>query len=210
MPFFSLEHLTALFAHYGYWVVLVGLLMESVGVPLPGETILLIASSFAAGHVNLHIGGIILIAIAAASTGDNVGYWIGRFGGRPLLDRYGRIFHIKPETVERGEDLIRKHGALAVFSARFIAGLRVLNGILAGTLHMEWRRFFIFNLLGAVCWVSTISLLGFFLGNRLPWLIRVIDRTGLGLLTGVAVGVLAAWWIYQHNASEHATQKPTD
>jgi membrane protein DedA with SNARE-associated domain len=204
MPFFSPEHLTALFAHYSYWVVLVGLLMESAGLPLPGETILLIASSFAATHANLHIGWIILIAIAAASTGDNVGYWIGRFGGRPLLDRYGRIFHIKPDTVERGEDLIRKHGSLAVFFARFIAGLRVLNGILAGALHMEWRRFFIFNLLGAACWVITICSLGFFLGNRLPWLIHVIDRTGLVLVAIVAVVMAAAWWIHQHNASKNS------
>jgi membrane protein DedA with SNARE-associated domain len=204
MPFFSLEHLTTLFAHYGYWVILVGLLMESAGLPLPGETILLIASSFAATHANLHIGWIILIAIAAASTGDNVGYWIGLFGGRPLLDRYGRIFHIKPETVERGEDLIRKHGSLAVFFARFIAGLRVLNGILAGALHMEWRRFFIFNLLGAACWVITICSLGFFLGNRLPWLIHVIDRTGLVLVAIVAVVAVAAWWIHQHNAPKNS------
>jgi membrane protein DedA with SNARE-associated domain len=211
MPFFSTAHLTALFTHYGYWVVFFGLLLESAGAPLPGETILLVASSFAASHANLHIGWIILIAIVAASTGDNAGYLIGRFGGRPLIDRYGRIFHIKPETVQQGEDLIRKHGALAVFFARFLAGLRVLNGILAGALHMEWRRFFLSNLLGAVCWVSIICLLGFFLGNRLPWLTNILNRAGLGLLAIVALGGLAVLWFHHHRSSAHpVAQKPND
>lgn len=206
MSSLSPEHLASLFAHYGYWVVLVGLLLESAGAPLPGETILLVASSFTATHPNLRLVWVILIAILAASTGDNIGYWIGRTGGRPLLQRYGRIFHLRPETVQRGEDLIRKHGSLAVFLARFIAGLRVLNGILAGALQMDWRRFFVFNLLGAVCWVIAICSLGYFLGDRLPWLIHAMDRTGLVLLALVVLGAFATWWLHRDKTGKQVTK----
>lgn len=207
MPFFTPEHLASLFAHYGYWVVLIGLLVESAGAPLPGEMILLVASSYAASHPNLHLGWIMLIATFAAVTGDNIGYWMGRKGGRPLLNRYGHIFKIKPEHVQQGEDLIRRHGPLAVFLARFIAGLRVLNGILAGVLHMEWRRFFLFNQLGAICWVVAICSLGYLLGNRLPWLIHAVDRTGLALLVLVVLGGLAAWWVHQHSSPSQALEQ---
>lgn len=203
MHLFSLDHLTAIFAHYGYWVVFAGLLLESTGIPLPGETILLVASSLAATHSNLRIGWIVAIGIGAASIGDNMGYWIGRHGGRPLLDRYGRVLHIQPATIQRGEDLIQGHGPLAVFLARFIAGLRVLNGILAGALKMEWSRFFLFDLLGAICWVSVICSLGFFFGSRLPWLIHLIGRTGLTLFGIAALGALSAWWFHKHRSPEH-------
>ncbi len=201
MHLFSIENLTAFFSHYGYWTVLVGLVLESAGLPVPGETVLLLASSLAATQGSLHIGWIVVIAIGAASTGDNIGYWIGRHGGRPLLDRYGRILHLEPATLKRGEDLIARHGPIAVFLARFIAGLRVLNGLLAGSLKMEWRRFFLFDLLGAICWVSLICSLGFFFGSRLPWLMHLLGRTGM-VLFGVAVlGALSAWWIHKRHSA---------
>lgn len=198
MHLLSLEHLSAFFAHYGYWIVLIGLLLENAAVPVPGETILLLASSLAATQKSLHIGWIIAIAIVAASTGDNIAYWVGRRGGRPLLERYGRILHLEPATLKRGEDLIARHGPVAVFFARFIAGLRVLNGLLAGSLKMKWPRFLLFDLLGAICWVSVICSLGFFFGSRLPWLIHLLGRTGLILFGLIAAGALSAWGIHKH------------
>ena len=202
MHLFSLEHLSAFFAHYGYWTVLIGLLLENAGIPVPGETILLLASSLAATQKSLHIGWIVAIAIVAASTGDNIAYWVGRHGGRPLLERYGRILHLEPSTLKRGEDLIARHGPIAVFFARFIAGLRVLNGLLAGSLNMAWPRFFLFDLLGAICWVSVICSLGYVFGSRLPWLIHVLGRTGLILFALVAAGALLAWWIHKHRSPQ--------
>ena len=200
----SLQHLTGYFAHYGYWTVLIGLLLENAGIPLPGETILLIASSTAATSPHLHIAWVALIGIFAASLGDNIGYWIGRSGGRAFLNRYGRVFHVQPATLLRGEALIQKHGAPAIFTARFIAGLRIIAGVMAGALQMEWPRFFIFNLLGAISWVSVICTLGFLFGNRLPWLIHLLGTTGMVLL---AVGIAAAavmWWFLRRSTPQPA------
>lgn len=203
--FFSLENLNSFLASYGYLTVFVGLLLESAGLPLPGETLLLSASAFAARQPNLHIYWIGPIAILAASTGDNAAYWMGRRGGRPLLHRYGQAFRIGPGTIQRGEDFMRKHGPLAVFFARFIAGLRVVNGLLAGSLEMEWSRFFFFNLLGAICWVSVICSVGFLFGDRLPWIIHVVGRTGLLFLCVIGVVLIAYWFVRKLKTSKAAS-----
>ncbi len=196
MHFLSVQHLISFFARYGYWTVLAALLLEDAGLPLPGETVLLVAGSTAATSPRLHLAWVIVIGIAAAATGDNVGYWIGRSGGRALLNRYGRVFHVNGRVLDRGERWMREHGAAAVFGARFVAGLRVVSGLLAGSLSMPWRRFFVFNLLGATVWVSVICSLGYLFGSRLQWLVHVLGRTGLVLL-GVGLLAAAAWWWFR-------------
>jgi membrane protein DedA with SNARE-associated domain len=133
-----------------------------------------------------------LVAFCTTSAGDNIGFYVGRSGGKALLDRYGRKLHIGPESIRRGRDLISRHGALGVFCARFIAGVRVLNGLVAGSLLMSWPRFFVFDILGAACWVSLICSIGYFFGGRLSWLIHLMGRTGLILLAS-AVIVVALW-----------------
>jgi hypothetical protein len=138
MHLVSLIHLTRLFIQYGYLAVFVGLLAEGAGIPSPGETLLLIASALASHPNGLYIGWVSLVAFCTTSARDNIGFYVGRSGGQALLDRYGRKLHIGPGSIQRGRDFISRHGALGVFCARFIAGGRVLNGLVAGSLLMSW------------------------------------------------------------------------
>ena len=191
MHLVSLGHLAHVFIQYGYLALFVALLAEGAGIPFPGETLLLIASALAAHPAGLNIGWVALVAFCTTSAGDNIGFYVGREGGQVLLDRYGRKFHIGPGTIERGQDFINRHGSLGVFCARFIAGLRVLNGLVAGSLLMR-PRFFLFDILGAACWVGLICSIGYFFGDRLPWLLRLMGHTGL-ILLAAAVIVVALW-----------------
>lgn len=189
-----LEVLRGYLADYGYWAVAFALLLENAGLPVPGETILLLASFVAYSERSLHLPTIIVVATCAAVIGDNLGYSIGYRGGRPLLERYQHIFHIKQSTVERGERLFDRYGASTIFFARFIAGLRIVAGPLAGVLRMNWARFALWNFLGAVVWVSVISAIGYFLGSNWRRLVRVLGHLHLGaILIGVVV-ILFIWW----------------
>ena len=189
-----LEVLRGYLAAYGYWAVGCALLLENAGLPVPGETILLLASFVAYSERSLHLPTIIVVATCAAVIGDNLGYSIGYRGGRPLLERYQHIFHIKQSTVERGERLFDHYGASTIFFARFIAGLRIVAGPLAGVLRMNWAKFALWNFLGAVVWVSVICAIGYFLGSNWRTLVRVLGHLHLGaILIGVVV-VLFVWW----------------
>ena len=134
-----------------------------------------------------------IIAVVAATTGDNIGFAVGLYGGRPLLERYGHLLHIRSELIEKGERLIECRGAVAVFFARFIAGLRFLAGPLAGVLRMRWKRFFLFNALGAVAWVSMITSLAYFLGAALESVLRHASWA----IVAVLVAAAAYWWWYR-------------
>ena len=133
------EILRGYFAAYGYWTLFFALLLENAGIPLPGETILLFASFLAFSEQQLQLPWIILTGTVAATLGDNLGYSIGRRGGRPLLDRYLRVLPIRRQTMERGiekgEELFRRHGDLTIFFARFIFGMRIIAGPLAGAVE---------------------------------------------------------------------------
>jgi membrane protein DedA with SNARE-associated domain len=189
------QHLMAYFDRYGYWTVFGGLLLENAGVPVPGETILLLASFLASSKHELSLPRIMLVAVAAAVCGDNIGYAFGRYFGRPLLNRYQGLFRISEETIRRGETLIKRRGALAIFLARFIAGLRIVAGPIAGILNMDWRRFVVFNLLGGIAWVSAVSLIGYFFGGRIHWVIRIMGRINfLVLLIIVLIAIGARIW----------------
>jgi membrane protein DedA with SNARE-associated domain len=203
----SLGWLTHIFIQYGYLAVFIGLLAEGAGIPLPGETLLLIASALASHPNGLDIRWIALVAFGTTSAGDNIGFSIGRLGGQVLLDRYGRKLHIGTRSIQRGRDFIGRHGAFGVFCARFIPGVRVLNGLVAGSLLMSWPRFFLFDILGAACWVGLICSIGYGFGDRLPWLIHFMGRTGLILLAS-AVIVVALWMLVHRNVGRRdATPK---
>src|SRR6202162_4092278 len=132
-------------ADYGYWAVALAWLCENAGIPVPGETTLLLASFLAYSEHQLHLGWIIVVGTCAATLGDNLGYAFGHYGGRPLLDRYQKFFRIQPATLKRGEEMFARYGAEAVFFARFVFGLRVLAGPLAGVLRMHWRQISFFS-----------------------------------------------------------------
>jgi membrane protein DedA with SNARE-associated domain len=184
-------------ADYGYWAVALALLCENAGIPVPGETTLLLASFLAYSEHRLHLGWIIVVATCAATLGDNLGYVFGHYGGRLLLDRYQRFFRIQPATLQRGEDLFAHYGAVAVFFARFIFGLRVFAGPLAGVLRMRWRAFALFNFLGAALWVTCIASAGYLFGQHWRTLARAMQRFNIAVLIVAVAVVLYLWWRYR-------------
>ncbi len=179
---------------WGYWAIALGLMLENAGIPVPGETILILASVLSYNTHELHLPWIIVVATIAATTGDNIGYWIGRHGGRPLLKRWKHLFHISSEHVQSAEHLIHKHGSLAIFFARFVAGARIIAGPLAGVLCMKWPRFALFNFLGAVVWVSVIATLGYVFGSQLDRLLAFVKDFNWAVLAIVAIVVIFIWW----------------
>ena len=185
------------FREWGYWTVPAVLLLENAGVPLPGETVLLFASFLAYEERRLHLPYIILLATAACTLGDNLGYLLGHFGGRRLLQRYQHIFRVRERTIRRGERLFARHGHVAIFFARFIFGMRIIAGPLAGVLRMPWRQFVIFNFLGAAAWVTTISLLGYFFGSQWNTLVRVMGRVNLVIAIVVLALLVFVWHRYR-------------
>lgn len=203
-----MEHLTALlqsyFSRYGYWTIAVALLLENAGMPVPGETVLLFASFLAYSQHHLRLPFIIVIGTIAAATGDNIGYALGRWGGRRLLDRYRSVFRLEASTVERGERLFDRYGPAAVFLARFIFGMRVIAGPLAGTLRMPWGRFATFNVLGAATWVVVVSLLGYTFGKHWDQLLPFLKKVDVVLAVVLALAVILVWWRHRRGDAKPA------
>ncbi len=188
------EILRAHFEHHGYWTVALALLLENAGVPVPGETILLFASFLAFSERQLHLGFIILVGTLACTLGDNLGYAIGHHGGRPLLERWKHLFRVKQHHVERGERLFERFGPATIFFARFVFGMRIIAGPLAGVLRMPWKEFALFNFLGAATWVTVISCVGYLFGRHWGALIRAMRNVNIGVLGLLALIVLYLWW----------------
>ncbi|HZQ69252.1 MAG TPA: DedA family protein [Terriglobales bacterium] len=188
------EVLRGYLIQYGYGTVAVVLMLENAGLPVPGETILLLASFLAYSEHRLQLPYIILVGVIAATLGDNLGFALGYYGGRPLLDRYQRTFRISHSVIERGEELFRKYGAFTIFVARFIAGMRIVAGPLAGVLRMDWRKFLLFNFLGAALWVSVISLAGYLFGQHWERLFRLLHEVSIGLLVAGTVAIAWLWY----------------
>src|SRR6266478_4719886 len=188
------EVLRQFFDQYGYWTISTALLLENAGIPVPGETVLLFASFLAYSEQSLHLPYIILIGIVACTVGDNIGYAVGRRGGRRLLDRYQRFFRIRPGTIAKGERLFGEYGSVTILFARFIFGLRIIAGPLAGVLQMPWRQFAVFNFLGAMIWVTVISCIGYFVGTEWTELLRVMKQINTGVLIAAAVVAAVFWW----------------
>ncbi len=181
-------------AQYGYGAVAVALLLENAGLPVPGETVLLLASFLAFSEHRLYLPYIIVVGVCAATLGDNIGFAIGYYGGRPLLERYRKTLRIRPEAIARGENLFERHGAITVFFARFVAGLRVIAGPLAGVLRMHWRKFVLFNFLGAALWVTVISSAGYFFGRHWEEVVRIVRSVNIAVLVALAAVLAFLWW----------------
>src|SRR5215213_8053308 len=163
-----MDRVLSLIEHYGYLVVLFGVMLESTGVPLPGETILLAAGVLVQrGHLDL--GDTIAFGILGAVLGDQIGYWVGREGGRPFVLRWGRYLFITPGRLGRAEAFFERHGGKAVFLARFFSGLRVFGALVAGISRMRWGTFLIYNALGGAVWATAVVLVGYFLGSSSGW-----------------------------------------
>ncbi|MET8614707.1 MULTISPECIES: DedA family protein [Streptomyces] len=185
-----LAHLAPLLAHYGYWAVGAVILVEDFGVPAPGETILLAAGVYA-GAGELDVVKVALIAFAAAVVGDNIGYLIGHYGGRAFVHRWGRYVFLTPKRFATAEEFFHRHGGKIVTVARFVEGLRQVNGIIAGTSGMRWRRFLVFNALGAALWVGLWTSLAYLTGSHITEVYDEIKRYEIYVLVALAVLVVA-------------------
>jgi membrane protein DedA with SNARE-associated domain len=195
------DFLRTFIADYGYWAVAVALLCENAGIPVPGETALLLASFLAYSEQKLDLGWIIVVGTCAAVIGDNIGYAIGHYGGRRVLERYRHFFRISTPTLERAEKLFARYGATTVFFARFIFGLRIFAGPLAGVLRMPWKAFVLYNFLGAAVWVTVIAMVGYFFGRHWDEMENVLGR--FNLLVGILVLLLIPiFWRRYHRASD--------
>lgn len=187
----ELINVTHLVQVFGYPLLFLVVMAESSGLPVPGETGL-IAAAVVASQGKLHIELVIPIAALAAIIGDNIGYQIGRKGGRWILERPGRFERQRRQVLVSGEPFFERHGPKAVFFGRFLLGLRVWASWLAGATHMRWRSFFLWNALGGICWATAIGLLAYFLGNAAGNAIQAFGLYGIAaVLVAIAVFLVA-------------------
>lgn len=183
-----------------------GLLGESAGLPMPGETVLMYASFLAHKTRELNLLLVIAVGVAAAILGDNIGFFVGRHFGPVLLNWLKRKFHME-EDIATATDLIHRHGPATVFWARYIFGLRTIAGPVAGALNMEWKRFLLFNALGAVSWVTCISAMTYAIANHFQSLAGFIEKVSWGISGAVFV---VGYMLWRHNKKKmrqtgHAT-----
>lgn len=179
---------------YGYWAVFFGVMLENAGLPIPGETILLVAGYFCSqGEFELPL--VMLIAASGAVVGDNIGFAVGHHFGRGILLRFGKFVFLKPKRIEQMENYFESHGNKTILVARFITGLRVFAALLAGASKMRWRIFFIYNVAGAVLWSVVITTLGYLFGQSLPLLVKWVGRSGTILLIAAIVAAVIVWRI---------------
>jgi membrane protein DedA with SNARE-associated domain len=160
---------------YGYRAVAAFVLLEDFGIPVPGETILILGAVYA-GTGRLNVVLVALIGFIAAVLGDNIGFAIGYLGGRRLIARYGRYMLITTERLEKAAGFFERHGAKVVVAARFIEGLRQANGIIAGVSEMHWARFLTYNAIGAAVWVAVWTGIGYLSGNHLNTIYSAATR----------------------------------
>jgi membrane protein DedA with SNARE-associated domain len=173
---------------YSYFAVAGIIGVESFGVPAPGQTIMVAAAIYAgAGRLNVFLVGV--IAFVAAVLGDNVGYWIGVRGGRRLVHRFGKYVLITPERLDRAEKFFARRGNRVVVVARFIDGLRQLNGVIAGITAMPWRTFLLYNAIGAALWVGWWTAISYFLGVHLVDVIEHVHRYKWWAMAAVVLAV---------------------
>ncbi len=191
MELLSLESLQQLLQSWGYGVIFAAMLLENAGLPLPGETVTLLGG-YAAGSGQLQVLGVLGAAATGAMLGDNLGYWVGRRAGWPLIVKVGRLLGQSPEQLERLRDSFQRHAGKSVLLGRFVAVLRVVAGPMAGAVHMPYRRFLICNTAGALLWASTMVSLAWLGGRWVPLatMVRSVVQFGLGALLLLALVVL--------------------
>jgi membrane-associated protein len=192
----------------GYAALFALIAVESMGVPVPGETAL-ITGAILASNGKLQIELVIVLAAVAAILGDNVGYLIGRHGGRRLLTMNGPFLSTRERVLRVGEPFFERHGPKAVFLGRFTAGLRIWAAWLAGATHMPWRSFLLFNALGGIVWATVVGLLAYVLGHAAEKAIAVAGVIGL---VGAVVFLLGGWFVLRrrHAAQEQRLDEEAD
>jgi len=166
----------------GYPSAGVGILIESAGIPFPGDALLLVAGAWAAArHHSVLV--VILFGFVGATAGADIGYLLGYRGGRPFVERFGHLFRIRPDHLARAELFFARHGDKAIIAARFLLGLRTWSAMLAGMARMPFWRFQLFSALGGLVWAAVIGIAGYWLGNNLALLESIARGIGIGGLT---------------------------
>ena len=184
-----IEQIQPLIAQHGYWVVFLVVMLESAGVPLPGEGVLLLAAGYAGATGRLDLAWVIVAAASGAIIGDNIGFWIGRTWGADFLLRYGKFVHLPEARLKLGQYLFEKHGGKIVFFGRFVAFLRVLAALLAGVNKYSWKKFLFFNALGGIIWAIVMGISAFFFGDALRSVSGLLGIVGIAIVVG---GIIAA------------------
>jgi membrane protein DedA with SNARE-associated domain len=180
---------------YGYLAVCGLVLIEDFGVPVPGETVLILGAVYA-GSGRLNIVLVALLGFLGAVIGDNIGFALGHFGGRRLVERYGRYIFLTPARLDKATDFFERHGGKIIIVARFVEGLRQANGIIAGTTGMHWARFLFFNAIGAALWVTVWTSIGYFSGSHINTIYD--DATRYDTYLAIAAGaVLLAFVVHR-------------
>ena len=192
------SNLDSLLATYGYLAVFAFVGIESIGIPVPGETMLVTAAIYAGTTGRLSIFWVIVASSAGAIVGDNIGYVIGRTGGYRLLKRYGRYIRLEENRLRLGQYLFHKHGPKVVFFGRFISVLRIFAAFLAGVNHMHWRRFLLFNAAGGIVWSTIYGVAAFLLGKQL---LRLSGRVDFALaVVGLALIIVVIVFLRRNEA----------
>jgi membrane protein DedA with SNARE-associated domain len=185
-----LAELQQLVSAHGYWVVALIVGLESMGLPLPGETILVLAAIYAATEPSFNVGVVIAVAAFGAIVGDNAGYWLGLRYGYALLLRYGERIGMFEARIKLGQYLFLKHGAKVVFLGRFVALLRMLAAFLAGVNRMPWRAFLVANACGGIIWAAVFGIGGYFFGKLLLQLHHALAPIVFGLALAASLDVV--------------------
>jgi membrane protein DedA with SNARE-associated domain len=188
-----LNALSSPLQHFGLWAVIFLVFVEDFGIPVPGETIL-IAGAVYAGSGGLNIVAVGVTGFVAAVLGDNVGYAIGRYGGRALVARWGKYVWLSDERLATAEAFFERHGGKIIVIARFIEGLRQANGLVAGITKMRWLKFAVFNMIGAALWVGCWVSIGFFAGRHITTVYDYVTRYTVYAVIVIVVA-LAVWII---------------
>jgi membrane protein DedA with SNARE-associated domain len=200
--FFSTHTLDTLLNNYGYAAVFVFVMIESLGVPFPGETMVITAAIYAGDTHNLSVWLIWLTASAGAIIGDNIGYAIGYWGGFRFLLRYGSKIHINEARLKVGKLVFDRYGGRVVFFGRFVSILRTYAAFLAGTNHMHWRRFFLFNASGGILWAALYSFGFYYAGSALKGARGTFDY-----VIGAAAAVIVVAFIFWLRRNERRLEK---
>jgi membrane protein DedA with SNARE-associated domain len=199
MEFFSPHHLIELLHTYGYSVLAIVIGLECVGLPLPGETVLIASAVLAGTTHQLNIGLVILFASLGAIIGQAAGYWIGWGVGFRLLRRYGHYIGLTNRRLAFGRALFRRHGVKVIIVSRFVVLLRTIAGLLAGANHMPWPRFMVANIVGSVVWAGLYGFGAYALGHEAK---HVAGPVGIAIGV-IAVAALLVAWLYVRR-QEHA------
>jgi membrane protein DedA with SNARE-associated domain len=188
----SLALINHLLQSYGYLATFAFIAIESLGVPMPGETTLIAAALYAGSTHRLNIAVIVAVAVGAAVIGDNLGYWLGRRGGARLARRYGHRVGLTPRRLKVGRYLFDRHGSKVVFYSRFISGLRTHAAFLAGTLSMRRSGFVVANAAGALVWAPVVAFGAYGLGGAASGLGSALTLAGVGfsIALSVVIGLL--------------------